>query len=808
MKKFLLSVLAATTMFAACTTESTTDVVSVPVPDVLTVSLEEDTRMQLMNEKTVWNEGDLVSVFYKSNANQKWQFNGVTGDRYGELTRVEAGVASAEMEKVVVVYPYDANYLVTPSTGAIEATLPAEQSYLEGSYGLGSSMMISSGYYRQFTLKNVMGWLKLQLTGDGEKVTKVVFRGNNGEQVAGNVYVEADDATLILSSTEAEAGEAAGGTLSFENSVVTELTLNCDGVALGAEATSFYLALPPQEFTNGFTVEIWGQDANGNELKMVKKSEAALTIERNVIQPLEAVAYEGKPTSLTAAFSAVDSTMFPAMHGMPGIYLINVSNEAGDLGQLLFYDNTTPFVALNGEYPVVVGSLGQELEGPCFLADPGYCNFFMGGVNYYPVSGTVNVFSTLAQGSPEDNNAFEFNLVVMDDAGNELPLIGALESNIVGALGYGPSYIDFNLAEWGFNTFEVSYDENSANIVKLTSTTTSGDFVMELSTENGDITEGAYNALSGTLSGYYFDGLDAKEYVFKDGQIIFEKVEGTENSYNLVISSRAGDWVLGDKYKVVIPEEGYYTVTINFPAPEEPEVSEPSVNLALIGSFTDWAAELPMEYSNGIYFVKGFDLDAYATFKIKTVGTWDVNVGASTVNYLNPGNHIAVVNDSNSGDIAITEAGTYDIYFDLANLKLYVVAADADYTSAPLQTENGPEPPVVEPEVTENVLYLKPNSNWNQDNARFAAYFFNASGNTWVSATDSDADGIYEVYIPTGYVAGENVIFCRMNPSTTANDWNNKWNQTGDLVIPTDDKNLYTVADGAWDNGNGTWSVK
>ena len=576
MKKFFLSVLAVAALFTACTTEATQDVPSVTVPDVLTVSFEaDDSRVQLMDNKTVWTAGDEVAVFYKSNAISTFEFQGKTGDRNGELKLVNKAVGPVQMEKVVAVYPYSANYLVTPSTGAIEATLPAEQTYLEGSYGLGSSMMISSGYFTQVMFKNVMGWVKFQLTGEEQAITKIVFRGNNGEQVAGLVYVDADDAYLTLSSTPAEEGEAASGNLTFEGSNVAEVSLVCETpVVLSSEPTSFYLALPPQEFSNGFTVEIWGQDANGNELKMVKKSEAALTIERNVIQPLEAVAYEGKPTSLTAAFSAVDSTMFPAMHGMPGIYLINVSNEAGDLGQLLFYDNTTPFVALNGEYPVVVGSLGQELEGPCFLADPGYCNFFMGGVNYYPVSGTVNVFSTLAQGSPEDNNAFEFNLVVMDDAGNELPLIGALESNIVGALGYGPSYIDFNLAEWGFNTFEVSYDENSANIVKLTSTTTSGDFVMELSTENGDITEGAYNALSGTLSGYYFDGLDAKEYVFKDGQIIFEKVEGTENSYNLVISSRAGDWVLGDKYKVVIPEEGYYTVTINFPVVEEPVLCE------------------------------------------------------------------------------------------------------------------------------------------------------------------------------------------------------------------------------------------
>ena len=227
--------------------------------------------------------------------------------------------------------------------------------------------------------------------------------------------------------------------------------------------------------------------------------------------------------------------------------------------------------------------------------------------------------------------------------------------------------------------------------------------------------------------------------------------------------------------------------------------------LALAGSFNDWG-DLAMEYGNGIYFVKNLPLEAYATFKVKTVGTWDgVNVGASTVNYLNPGNHIAVVDNSNSGNIAITAAGTYDIYFDLANLKLYVVAVDADYTSAPLQTENGPEPPVVEPEVTDNYLYLQPNSNWKVDGARFAAYFF-GNGETWVSATDNDGDGIYEIAIPA--TAYPNVIFCRMNPSTTANNWNNKWNQTADLVIPTDGKNLYTVAEGAWDKGAGTWSTK
>ena len=104
---------------------------------------------------------------------------------------------------------------------------------------------------------------------------------------------------------------------------------------------------------------------------------------------------------------------------------------------------------------------------------------------------------------------------------------------------------------------------------------------------------------------------------------------------------------------------------------------------------------------------------------------------------------------------------------------------------------------------TPEVLYLAPNANWKVDSARFAAYFF-GNGEKWVSMTDSDGDGMYEVATPAGY---PNVIFCRMNPNASANNWNNKWNQTSDLTVPTNGTNLYTVKEGTWDKGGGTWSV-
>ena len=105
-----------------------------------------------------------------------------------------------------------------------------------------------------------------------------------------------------------------------------------------------------------------------------------------------------------------------------------------------------------------------------------------------------------------------------------------------------------------------------------------------------------------------------------------------------------------------------------------------------------------------------------------------------------------------------------------------------------------------------DTLYLKPNGNWLADNARFAAYFFGTDGFLWVGMTDSDSDGYYEVTIPNGAYA--NVIFCRMSPTSAVNSWNTKWNQTADLVVPTSgSNNCYTVKEGTWDKGGGTWSA-
>ncbi len=106
------------------------------------------------------------------------------------------------------------------------------------------------------------------------------------------------------------------------------------------------------------------------------------------------------------------------------------------------------------------------------------------------------------------------------------------------------------------------------------------------------------------------------------------------------------------------------------------------------------------------------------------------------------------------------------------------------------------------PPVKPDTLYLQPNDNWKQEDASFAMYLFNNTVDIWVSMAEA-INGIYSAAIPEG--DWEKVIFVRKKPNS-ANNWENKWNQTNDLLIPTDGTNEYSITSSSEWNGNiGSW---
>lgn len=112
-----------------------------------------------------------------------------------------------------------------------------------------------------------------------------------------------------------------------------------------------------------------------------------------------------------------------------------------------------------------------------------------------------------------------------------------------------------------------------------------------------------------------------------------------------------------------------------------PEV--PAQSFSLAGSFNGWS-NLVMTYSGGIYSAKGVAMAANDEFKVKDTSTWDISYGGGVAT-LNPNHYMKVY--ASGSNIMIAEAGTYDVYFDLEQLNLYVVTAGADYTTVPLQEE-------------------------------------------------------------------------------------------------------------------------
>lgn len=278
---------------------------------------------------------------------------------------------------------------------------------------------------------------------------------------------------------------------------------------------------------------------------------------------------------------------------------------------------------------------------------------------------------------------------------------------------------------------------------------------------------------------------------------------------------------------------------------ETPEVTPTDLVLGIVTSKSDWdaSAALEMVAYNDAHAYFGLELAEDETFKIVKDSSMDVNYGYNST--IDTNENYTLVEDGSG--IQIGAAGAYNVYFNYSTKVLTVKAAtaydifgivgghqgwntasrDALYLipntntyvrqSVTLTAEgfkfygSTTKTVTVEHPATttgeEGDWYLVPNSNWKKDNARFAIYFFGDEGDIWVDMKDDNGDDIYVGNTPNNGKNYKKMIFCRMNPNAAANNWNNKWNQTGDLTIPTNSNNCFTVPSGSWDGATSSWSV-
>ena len=294
-KRFVFSILAA---FAVCscqveeinetTPDSTQEVIR--EAKVFTAIIDDtttpETRTSLDAEGNVlWKQGDQVSVFAGSTINEQYQVTDASdGKTAASLNKVSdpGFVAGTDIDHNVAFYPYVSTAAIAKSAGSYvisDITLPATQTYAEGSFGNGAFPMAavtgSTGDLK-LKFKNVLGGLKLQLKGTAS-IASISITGNNNEVLCGATEVTvANGDTPSINLTDASA---------------KTVTLDCSaGVALNSEtATPFIIALPPITMTGGFTVIVTDTEGKQMEIKTTKSQ----TITRSSLLKMPEVVYVG-----------------------------------------------------------------------------------------------------------------------------------------------------------------------------------------------------------------------------------------------------------------------------------------------------------------------------------------------------------------------------------------------------------------------------------------------------------------------------------------------------------------------------------
>ena len=227
MKTFSKFFLAVVALFAyACVTDTTEDL-GVKVgggQTEITLSLEES-RTHIAGKEgesypLYWSEGDKIAV------------NGVASQPLAQDAHGKASATFVVAGEVAyphnIVYPAPAEG-VTAAEGLQVVTFPATQNYVAGSFDEGAAPMygLTAEAGAHTTLTHLAGVLRIAPKGEGVTLTSLTVEAESGK-IAGNFDVNCADGTLTAH------GDATN---------VVSVTFG-DGLALGAEATPIYVAVP------------------------------------------------------------------------------------------------------------------------------------------------------------------------------------------------------------------------------------------------------------------------------------------------------------------------------------------------------------------------------------------------------------------------------------------------------------------------------------------------------------------------------------------------------------------------------------
>lgn len=250
MKKiFFPIVMMASLLVAGCVKEN---LVEPDVPQsgvtVLTANVDAATRTVLQDdEKVLWTNGDKINV------------NGVES----AALELEEAAASAQFTfEGLLESPYKAVFPSSIYKDATTVTLPAYQTYKEGSFSATASPMAAFSETSSLKFNHLCSVLKLTVNLPADSEHKVIeyvdFYGKNNEQVSGDFTIDFDALSLSGVST-ADADRKIRYKVSK---------------TLGEEPFVMYIVVPAQEYASGYTIKVL--DDKGHFMEKSKASEQTL----------------------------------------------------------------------------------------------------------------------------------------------------------------------------------------------------------------------------------------------------------------------------------------------------------------------------------------------------------------------------------------------------------------------------------------------------------------------------------------------------------------------------------------------------
>ena len=241
MKKSIFSLAIFAILFVSCQTEKQ-DMIEdgIPAPEIIASVETNSTTRTLISvdeegEGTIyWTPADQINIFYGTTSTLYTSQNTENATTAVFLTSAIIGSTESASTNIWGLYPYDEDAVCNGT--AVTTNLPDTQYGVPGTFD--DDLYITLAHSTSNALKffNVCGGIKFSLS--REDITSVSFRGNNNEDLAGDI-------TLTFENDLPKAAVVNG---------VKEVTLTPKAGQTFAKDVNYYLILLPGTLSGGFTM--------------------------------------------------------------------------------------------------------------------------------------------------------------------------------------------------------------------------------------------------------------------------------------------------------------------------------------------------------------------------------------------------------------------------------------------------------------------------------------------------------------------------------------------------------------------------